>query len=646
MFSLIPIPRNATINPNFSFPFRIEIATSGFLESDPIDRVTGVTAGEAPLAQRGSSNTIISRLLGPLGSPNRSVVLKLSSLLVFSLVIWFGLSGELSRHARLAFIIFGLAVAGWIFTKVNGTYIALAAAISFTLFGVNEPDEFFDALGDSTVWLLLAAFIIAAGITSTGLSNRLTSALIGRAGTVNQLFYLITAALIVTAFVIPATSGRAALMIPVFLAISSTIDSKNVTKGLALLFPTIILLSAVGSLIGAGAHLITAEILWKMGGEQIGFAEWMMLGLPFALVSCFASTFVILRVFLTAEDRSKKIGALVAPAEISSQAATSLSRNEKAIIFVVASLVLLWLTQPIHGINNTIVAVVGALIVTAPGIGVIDYKASLKSVNWNLLLFMAAALELGEALIESKAAEWLTQKLFGFFHNGWTSSSIVVISGVAIISLLSHLLITSRTARASVLIPLIVLLAVSLGYNPTTLAFLATAAAGYCLTLPVSAKPVTMFSQIEGVATYEPADLMRLSKYLLPIHFALLILFAYLVWPQIGLTVRKEPLETVPQTPLWHENVPRDADRLPPGGVLPITAPTPWAIFGDYNREDNRLRLRGESPAPEVPVIAPTIPEPTPSVKPTATPPPERTPQRRRPAPRRAPVADDDDDDG
>lgn len=579
-----------------------------------------------------------TRIVEWLRGLDRRSVLKIASMFVFTLVIWFGLSAALTSHARLAFIIFGYAVAGWVFTKINGTYVALAAAISFTLVGIDEPDEFFEALGDSTVWLLLAAFIIAAGIAATGMANRLTSALIGRAKNVNQLFYLITAALIATAFVIPATSGRAALMIPVFLALSSVIDDKRITKALALLFPTIILLSAVASLIGAGAHLVTAEILWKMGGEQIGFAEWLMLGLPFALISCLISTFVILRIFLNAEERGRKLTLAMSADDVSSK--DPFTRSEKTVIAIVGVLILLWLTQGTHGINNTIVAVVGALIVTAPGVGVIDFKTSLKSVNWNLLLFMAATLELGEALIESKAAEWLIQKLFGMFQGGWTSSSFVVISTVAIISLLSHLFITSRTARASVLIPLIVLLAVSLGYNPTTLAFLATAAAGYCLTLPVSAKPVSMFNQIEGVDTYEAADLFRLSKYLLPVHFLILVLFAYFVWPQIGLSVRKEPLETPPQSPVWYQNVPHDADLLPAGGALPQTAPTPWAVFGDYSSEENRRRLRGESLVPEIPVAPEPTPEATPSV--TPTPSPKRTPQRRRPA---RPVVDDDDDD-
>ena len=56
----------------------------------------------------------------------------------------------------------------------------------------------------------------------------------------------------------------------------------------------------------------------------------------------------------------------------------------------------------------------------------------------------------------------------------------------------------------------------SAGLDPTAVAFLSTAAAGYCITLPASAKPVALFSRLEGA--YAPADLRHLSTRLLPAH--------------------------------------------------------------------------------------------------------------------------------
>lgn len=451
----------------------------------------------------------------------------------FSSGIWFGLT-ELNSNAKIAFIAFGLAVLAWSFTKINDTYIALATVIFLSLTGTTEPKNFLSSLGDSTIWLMLASFIIAASVTASGLSNRLTKAVISKVSTVNGLFYGLTLILLATAFIIPATSGRAALMLPVFVALSLAINNRRINIALSILFPTIILFSAIASLTGAGAHLVTAEILSRMGGEKFTFARWMMLGLPFAFVSCFASTFVILRLFLSKEERQGQIQINRETVLNSQKISDKWGRNEKFALGFVTILVTLWMTESVHGINSTMVALIGALIVTSPKIGNISFKDGIKQINWNLLLFMAATLEIGEALINSGAAKWLVEKSFAMMQNDLSNNAVLVVSMVAIISLLSHLLINSRTARSSVLIPMVVLFALSVGFNATTLAFISTAAAGFCLTLTVSAKPVMMFSQHDG-DTFQQNDLLRLSAVLLPLHLVLLIIFTFFIYPLLGL---------------------------------------------------------------------------------------------------------------
>jgi len=451
--------------------------------------------------------------------------------LLLSASVWLGLP-DLSAHARIVFITFGLAVLGWVLTDINDTYIALAAAIVFTVLGADSPDALFDALGDSTIWLLLGAFIVAEAVTASGLSQRLVHLVARRARTVSQLFYALTGVLMLTAFFIPATSGRAALMVPLFFSLSRWIDDRRIGKALALLFPTGILLSAGASLIGAGAHLVTAEIVGRLTGETISFGRWLLLGLPFALVSCFVSTWTILHLFLTPAERRRP---LRFDLETVAETTRQLTAKEKRMAGIALGLVTLWLTEPWHGLNNTLVVLLGALAVTMPTFGLIGFREGLKKVEWSMLLFMAATLELGEALVKSGGANWLVEYAFRALQTGATTSQLVVVSVVAGISLLSHLLITSRTARSTVLVPLVVLLGASIGYNALALAFLSTMAAGFCLTLPVSAKPVAMFSQVEDVDTYQARDLLQLSGVLLPIHFFLLLGFALLVWPRLGM---------------------------------------------------------------------------------------------------------------
>ena len=213
---------------------------------------------------------------------------------------------------------------------------------------------------------------------------------------------------------------------------------------------------------------------------------------------------------------------------------------------VIAILVTLWCTEALHGVDAALVAIVGALAVTAPRLGVIDLKSALQRVDFGILVFLAATLVLGRALIESGGADWLVGHAFGVVGG---ASPLILVAVVAIVSLLAHLVINSRTARSSVLVPIVVLLGASAGVNPALLAFVSTAAAGFCLTLPVSAKPVLLFSGLER-PTFAPADLMRLSRVLLPAHLVVLLLFAFTVWPALGLsTTDPSPPDADPNTP-------------------------------------------------------------------------------------------------
>jgi anion transporter len=484
------------------------------------------------------------------------------ALSLFAIVgIWFGLP-QLATGARVAFITFAVAIIGWTMTDIEDTFIALAAAIVFAVTGLEEPGEFFETLGDPMIWMMLASFIVAAAVKASGLSQRLAVAVTLRSRSVKHLFVLITLVLIATTFVIPSTSGRAALMLPVFVAISGAIGNPRIVRALALLFPSVILLSAIASLTGAGAHLIAADVLMRTGGEYLGFGRWLALGLPFALMSCFATVGVIMWMFLTPAERNQPLTLTFDQLRNGDKSLTNgkrWSRAEVQVFITVLALVVLWATESVHGINNTLVAIVGALLLSTPNFGVIDFKKAMKEVDWGMLVFMAATLELGEALTRSGGAQWLVEQIFASFQGNALNSPFGVVALVTGIGLLSHLVITSRSSRASVIIPMVILLAVALGFSTTTFAFLTAAATGFCLTLPISAKPMTMFSKLDQ-ETFQPKDLLKMSGVLLPVHFVLLVAFAFLVWPNMGLTNVQAAgaggqHQTAPRAPEWVDDV-------------------------------------------------------------------------------------------
>lgn len=526
---------------------------------------------------------------------------------VLCLCLLLALPGDFVRlggDGRFSLVVFILATYTWIATSVDDTYVALGAGLALTATGVISSETLFATLGDETVWLLICAFVLAAAVSKTGLAGRAAAWLVGGAGTVRQLVHLTTAGLVVTAFAVPATSGRAALALPVFLALAKALgpvravpagpatpgtaprrvaetptenhpedtsapcyaprqhdisrsaagpDCPTRSPGqdpagrtrlvvmLALLFPTVILLSAVATLIGAGAHLITVGVLWEQTGEELGFVTWLILGLPLAVVSSHLAAELVLLTTTRRADRTGPVRITTAQIQEHSDAPVRgpLTPPEARCLLLLGTVVVLWCSEPLHGVSPAVVALIGAVVAASPALGTVGLKDGLRTVPWPLLLFMAATMAMGVALSESGAADWLV----GWVPGGASMPPWIFLAGVIVISTAAHLALQSRSARSSVLVPLVVAAAMAAGVNPVAAAFASTAAAGFCHTLPASAKPVALFADLPGTPTYTPRDLLRLSAVLAPLTAALVLLFALAVWPLLGVPVH---LETQP----------------------------------------------------------------------------------------------------
>lgn len=439
------------------------------------------------------------------------------------------LPASLPYEARVALFAFALAAILWSTTKLNAAYVALAAVMLTVLAGGSSQEQLFDALASDVVWLMIGAFILGGAMRQTGLAGRLTGFVVGHASSVRGVFWLLTTVLIPLSFFIPSTSGRAAVVMPVFRSIADAAEDKKIVRALALLMPTIILVATITTIIGAGSHLIAVDLLVQISGESISFASWALWGVPFGVVASYLSCWTILWLFLDKERLNRRL-------RVTSDERGSLSPAERSTLLVLGLMVALWLTETWHGLEIATVTVAGALILTLPGIGVMKWKDGLKAVSWNLIIFVGAALALGNALIGSGAAQWIIDQLFTASGVTGTQSGLLILLVVAFISLTSHVYMTSHAARAAALVPPLLYLGSSLDLNPVAVLFIGTVGMDYCLTFPVSSKALLMFQEA-GSETYQPADLLKLSSVLLIVHLVLILAFYYGYWRWVGLAL-------------------------------------------------------------------------------------------------------------
>lgn len=456
-------------------------------------------------------------------------------------VIVFGLTlpGALPFEARAALIAVALAMLGWIGTRLPESVVALVAVLGLVFVGVLSEEVLFSALGSELIWLLLSAFVIGAVLKEAQLTERVLARVLRRPMRFDLFALALTVAIAATAFVLPSTSGRAALLMPVFLALAGALPDPRLVKPLALIFPTVILLSAGGSLIGAGAHLLAVESIRATTGLGLGYLDWALLGLPFALLSSLAGVLLILWLFVPHGLRALPVAVPAAPAQ-----SPELSARQRRIAVVLGLLILLWLTTEWHGIGMSLTALIGALILLMKPFTPRKTKEVFRAVDVELLLYMAATVLLAEAMTRSGADQWLAGAALGVLPASLAGSLPVVAVLMSLVAVAAHLFITSRSARAAVLIPAVALPLAGLGHDAALMVLIAVMGTGFCQTMMASAKPVAIFANAD-IATFTQKDLFRLAMPLMPVVTLLLVIFALALWPaQLrGMRGMSTPLE-------------------------------------------------------------------------------------------------------
>lgn len=419
--------------------------------------------------------------------------------------IYRGLEG-LAQAASHTLAVAACALVAWTILRWDDTRVALLAGMALVGLQVVSPDAFFSSLGDSVIWLLLGAFMLSAVLRGSGVAHKVV--LIALRGTPSfqglcwRLCWIVAA----TAWVIPSTSARAALLLPVYLVLAQSATPAQ-SRALALLFPSIILLSAGGALLGAGAHLIAIEFIHDHTGTEWNWLEWTALTLPFVLGNCCLATWMVMRLFLNPAERQARWS----HAEDEVLAWNPQQKRIGGIAFIA---VLGWAGGSLIGIDAATVALLAGVLVSTPALTGFKLAAVLKQVEWNLLLFMAATLVLGQALLDTGAAKALAQLLMARLQLEALAPELLI-ALAALIAVCAHLLVPSRTARAVVLLPTVGLPLATAGLDLALVAMVLVQGTGFCQTLTASAKPVAVFSQAETGA-FTAQDLLRLAFALAP----------------------------------------------------------------------------------------------------------------------------------
>lgn len=403
----------------------------------------------------------------------------------------------LAYSGKMAMGIFAFALILWVSNGLPNYVTSLLVIFLLPVTGAWTEKATLGVFGYEVIWLMVAAFVIASGMEKSGLAKRLALFLVTKFGkSTNTVLIVLMLTNFLIAFVVPSTTARAVMLLPIVMMImevfevgSVTGQDKNFGKLMALQGIQANNLSTGAIVTATSSQILAISFIKDLTGTEISWMKWFIASAPIAILTLAASFIIGKTMFKTANRAASAEKMRGLEEEYRSLGRMSGVEKRALIIFILT--IFLWATDEFHGqmfgfdISLVVVAIVSAAIFLMPHVGILNWKEA--KIPWDLMVFSCGAYAGGLALDETGVATWVLNSVFDKL--GVENMSFFVLYAVIIfIASFSHFVFTSKTVRTIILIPTIISIAQVTGFNPVALALPASFMICDTITLPPHSK--------------------------------------------------------------------------------------------------------------------------------------------------------------
>ncbi len=426
---------------------------------------------------------------------------------------------------------------------------ALLPLLMFPLLGITDVRTAAAPFAHPLIFLFVGGFTLALALERWHLHRRIALKILIAAGERPQAMVggFMAATAVLSMWV--SNTATTMMMLPVALSVIGVIiaDIKDTPGGRN--FAVCVLLGVaysasvggLGTLIGTPTNALLAAFLRETYGAEIGFAAWMLIGLPVVLLMLPVIWLVLTRLVYPFDlgDRSRGLEAVHRELEEMGP----MGRAERRVAVICAIVALLWMTRPLltklawlGGLNDTGIAIFGALLLFLTPSGSPRDRAGDPArflMNWRwaermplgILLLLGGGLSLAAGFADSGLSVWIGGLIgaLPFEH-----PLLPILAVVTLMILLTEL--TSNMATTATLLPVVASVAAAAGVAPLDLLLPMTLAASCAFMLPVATPPnAIVFSS--GLITIP--QMVRAGVILNLIGIVLISGFAYVVLPRL-----------------------------------------------------------------------------------------------------------------
>lgn len=353
--------------------------------------------------------------------------------------------------------------------------VSILPIVLFPALDILDTNATTSNYANSIIFLFLGGFLVAIATEKTELHKVLADKLLAIFPSTPKGVILSLSLASATLSSVLSNTTTALLLMPL-----ATFITTNATLRVRFLL-AIAYGASIGGImtpIGTPPNLILLGFMQSHNLEPIGFAKWMMLTIPLAIVMLIALSYIL----------SYKIKDIKLDNTFDEH--PTMNIDQKRLFKIIIGLILLLIVNsPIKpyydglGLNENGILLSFGILMFLPKIGFLTWEDT-KKVPFDVIFLFGAGFAIAMAFSKTGLGNTVANNLLG----------LTTLSQVALILIVATLLtftteITSNTALTSIALPIIYSLGVSCNIDTTLLLMVATICASYAFMLPIATPP-------------------------------------------------------------------------------------------------------------------------------------------------------------
>jgi DASS family divalent anion:Na+ symporter len=360
------------------------------------------------------------------------------------------------------------AIINWIFDVLPEYVVAMLMCSGWVVFDVVPFKIAFEQFSNTNWWLLLSALGLGVAVSTSGLLQRMTLYVMRffPATYKGQVLGLLITGVGI-APTIPSVTAKAAIMAPISLAMSDNMGYQHRSDGAAGLFSAMYAGFVSSCPIFVSASFMGYMVIGFLPPEyhaQFTWTYWLFCTIPWALIFLVGIYFALVLLYKP-EDKETEPGFFA-------KQLTSLgpmSKNEKITLIVLSVTLLFWMTELVHGISSTLVAMISLCVLL--GFNIYGRQDFRQKIPWDSIIFIGGIINLGSVLPYLNIDKWMGEAIGPYIIPLMSNPYLFVILLTITICLVRFVFV-SMIATLTIFATLLIPFAAQAGINPWIVGFI------------------------------------------------------------------------------------------------------------------------------------------------------------------------------